>query len=339
MRSVSARVLVLTLSALAFPGAAFAGSPGCSQVQMPVALAPGGPTNETVTGTLCAPSSGGALQILLSGATYGRVYSDFGYQPATYSYVRAMTAAGLSTLNIDRLGLGASSQPAAADLTVAAHAFVVHQVVAAARSGTFGSPYADVVTVGHSLGSAVAIVEAARYKDVDGVIASGFLPHAPPFGGPIILASLYAAQLDAATATAPAGYVTTRPGTRGPAFYREAGADPLVIASDEASKQTASPFEIATLADAASPEAEQGLDVPVLWAIGEFDNVFCPSSCADPGSAAHQEEMHYPNLPCSAVHVQGDTGHVLNLHPSAPAWFGAARAWVTSLIDGVPGCP
>src|SRR5207237_4336047 len=126
----------------------------CQPLRLAVALAPGAPANQTVSAILCRPPGrGGTLQILLHGATYSHIYWDFPYRPERYSYVRAMSRAGYATLNLDRLGIGASSHPSADALTRTSEAYVTHQLVQLALSGGFeGGPFEHVVLVGHSLG-------------------------------------------------------------------------------------------------------------------------------------------------------------------------------------------
>jgi hypothetical protein len=57
------------------------------------------------------------------------LYWDFPYQPSTYPYVRAATAAGYATFNFDRIGIGNSDHPPAADVTISSNALVVHEIV------------------------------------------------------------------------------------------------------------------------------------------------------------------------------------------------------------------
>src|SRR5882757_1868082 len=96
------------------------------------------------------------LFVLVSGSTYSHRYWDWPTHPR-YSYVRWMAESGHATLNFDRLGLGMSSHPPAKEVTVRAHAEVVHELVCLARSGGFsGETFDRIVLVGHSLGSHIA---------------------------------------------------------------------------------------------------------------------------------------------------------------------------------------
>lgn len=89
-------------------------------VAQTVALAPGKPARYQVSGLLSVPTGDQArvVQVLVSGATYGRDYWDPPVHPEGYTYVRAMAARGIATLNLDRLGIGLSSHPPAELVTV-----------------------------------------------------------------------------------------------------------------------------------------------------------------------------------------------------------------------------
>src|SRR5262249_54938207 len=156
------------------------------------------------------------------GATYGHVYWDFPYQPDTYSYVRALNAEGYSTFNIDRLGTGMSSHPLSALLTLDAHAYVTHEIVQDLLNGSIANQaFAQVLLVGHSLGSVIGWLEAGTYHDVAGVMITGLTHHLNAAHMALVSNSTYTAILDprfAGQALDP-GYLTTRPGTRGNDFY------------------------------------------------------------------------------------------------------------------------
>jgi len=297
----------------------------CQGVRLPVSLQEGQPANYEVVGKLCfKPNGKNVVHLLLSGATYGAVYWDFPLLPEFYSYVRSLTSAGYATLNIDRIGIGESSHPPADQVTIQANAFVVHQLVQALRDGRIGS-FSKVILVGHSLGSGIALSEQAQYGDVNGLILSGFL-HATGPGFAEVPTLVYPAQNDPrfASKNLPDGYFTTIPGKRS-AFYFEPVADPNVIARDEQTKETITLGEINTFPPLVlSPTDTQSIHVPVLFVIGSRDNVFCtPPLCSE----ARLEPGFYPADAQVEVRVLPGTGHDLNLHFTAPVFFGIAREW------------
>jgi len=297
----------------------------CQEVRLPVSLQEGQPANYEVVGKLCSkPNGKRVVHLLLHGATYSNAYWDFPLFPQFYSYVRSLTGAGYATLNIDRIGIGASSRPPAEQVTIQANAFVVHQLVQALRDGRIGS-FAKVIVVGHSLGCGVALSAQAQYGDANGLILTGFLHAAGP-GFAEIPTLIYPAQFDPrfASQNLPEGYFTTLPDKRSK-FYFSPVADPDVITRDEQTKETLTLGEINTFPPLVfSPIDAQAIHVPVLFVIGSRDNVFCtPPQCEE----AQLEPSLYPADAQVEVRVLPGTGHSLNLHFTAPVFFGIAREW------------
>ncbi|HEY0784089.1 MAG TPA: alpha/beta hydrolase, partial [Thermoanaerobaculia bacterium] len=296
-----------------------------------VQLAPSDPQVYQVFGVLCARGSleHKTVQVALHGATYGHLYWDFPFQPPFYSYTRFATDAGYAVLAIDRIGIGRSDHPPSAAVDIAANAFVVHQIVQTLRGGdlvvpSFGRVRARrVALVGHSLGSAISIQEAATYGDVDGVVLTGVSHNVTPALGDV---SFYPANLDPRFAGEGLddGYITTTPGTR-TIFY--AGLfDPRILPVDEANKETVTLAELGTAV--ASLGFSSGVHAPVLSLVGDLDAAFCnPPSCTASGSLA-SEASFYPADACAEVHAIPETGHDLNLHLSAPLTFLAIQEWM-----------
>jgi pimeloyl-ACP methyl ester carboxylesterase len=288
--------------------------PTCREVAFPVTMPVAG--TQTVAGYLCWAGDKPAptVQILLAGATYNRAYWDFPYQPDTYSYVRRATAAGYTTLALDRPGTGASSHPAGPLLANASEASAVHQVVNAVRLGKVGH-FTRVLLAGHSYGSVVAWYEAATYADVDALLITGMAHEVQPAAAIPVATSLVPASLDPT-------YLTTRPGTR-QTFWHGPHDDPAVIAADEKAKDTVTTSELAdTLVAEASPITD-GIAVPVLVAAGQQDLAYA--------AALIHEPMHYPKA-CVETYELPDAGHDLNLAPHAPDWFAQAVKWANRVL-------
>lgn len=324
----------LTTQAHAAP--AFGGVGNCQSYNVNnLALGAGQPANNTIYGELCNPATGPShtVQLLVSGATYGHLYWDWPQNPSLYSAVRYFTAAGYSTFNIDRIGIGNSSHPLSSDVTIDANAYVIHELVGQLRSGTIGGvSFSHVILVGHSLGSLIVTAEAGTHQqDADGVVLTGDL-HMFNFNQFALFQSdLIAANTDPSGrfASLDAGYLTTAPGTRGSLFYYKPGtfSDPNVIASDEQTKQTGTTGELAGLANLPSTAL---IDVPVLLVVGQEDAFFCGSGAVDCSSSTsvYQEESPYFS---SAAHLQvqvtPNTGHDLNLHLTAPLTYATMITW------------
>jgi pimeloyl-ACP methyl ester carboxylesterase len=292
-----------------------------------------------VFGELCSRGSlrNKTIQIALHGATYSHLYWDWPYQPETYSYVLRATEEGYAVLNLDRIGIGQSSHPPADDVTIESNAYVVHQVVQMLRGGgllvqPFGRIRAQrVVLVGHSLGSVISIQEAGTFHDVDGVVLTGVSHTVTPALGDV---SFQPANLDPhfAGRNIPDGYVTTLPGTRS-IFYNAGDRstfDPKILRIDEKNKETATIAELMTAVPALA--LSTGIHVPVLVMVGDSDAAFCnPPTCTESGSLA-TEPSFYPADTCAeAVAIHG-SGHVLNLHYSAPRAYNIILRWINRRV-------
>ncbi|HEX9941473.1 MAG TPA: alpha/beta hydrolase [Thermoanaerobaculia bacterium] len=346
LRFAAALLCALAVAALV-PSSAWAEQGGlrCEEVTFPVTLSPSDATVYNVFGVLCSRGSleHKTIQITLHGATYSHLYWDFPFQPEKYSYMRRATAAGYAVLNIDRIGIGQSDHPPAAAVTIPANAHVVHQLVQALRGGdlivpSFGRISAErVVLVGHSLGSAISIQEAATYGDVDGVVLTGVSHTVTPLLNQILL-SLYPANLDPrfAARNIPDGYLTSLPGAR-PVFYYTPSADPLVIAIDDQTKETVTVAEL----DTALPALFQsgGVHAPVLVVVGDFDLAFCEApSCSASGSLANEASFYPPDACAEAVAIPG-AGHDLNLHLQAQAAYDTVLEWMDRRVGSDTNAP
>ena len=306
----------------------------CHDVAVPVSLADGLPKSSTIRGRLCLPAGAvsATVQVLLHGATYNGSYWDFPHQPERYSYVRALVAAGYATLDIDRLGYGASSHPVSLLAPVETSAYAVHQVVRAARDGSLGPRFDRVILVGHSMGTAVAWREAAAYHDIDGLIATGNTHRVSLITSLRIYAHTYPASMDPRFADSglDPGYLTTRPGSRG-VFYHAADADPAVIAVDEATKDTwplpeAFPTYQLEIFDGDSLR----IHVPVLVAVGRYDSLMCSlgaSNCSTASTLLAAEAPFYSRAACLQAYVLPGAGHDMNLHLNAQDFYAVAARW------------
>ncbi len=330
------RLLCAVAVAVLVPSGVWAAQGGlrCEEVSLPVTLSPSDATVYHVFGVLCSRGSlqHKTVQITLHGSTYSHLYWDWPFQPAIYSYMRSATAAGYAVLNIDRIGIGESDRPPAAEVTIGSNAYVVHQIVQALRGGnlvvpSFGRIRAKrVALVGHSLGSLIAMQEAATYDDVDGVVLTGISHTITPVLGEA-LSTLYPASLDPRFAgqSIPDGYLTSQPGNR-EIFYHAPFFDSLVLALDEQTKETVTTAELDTALPALG--FSSAIHAPVLVAVGNFDLAFCNEpSCTGSGSFAN-EPSFYPADACAETVIIPGSGHDLNLHYQAQLAYAAILVWM-----------
>ncbi|GAA2036027.1 alpha/beta fold hydrolase [Catenulispora yoronensis] len=301
-----------------------------------MALAPGGPADQTISGTLCRPTSqpsASTVDVLVHGAGYNQSYWDWPVGGGSYSYVARTLAAGRATFAYDRLGVGASSHPLSALVTTAADACALHKVIGLMR----GSGFSTVDVVGHSFGSVVAIEEAATYQDVDKLAVTGLL-HSQGLGLATVAASFYPADIDPQFGLlfADPGYLTTLPGTRGSSFYNTATADPAVIAYDEAHKDAISGTELAAgIVETELPaltNPSRLITAPVLVLDGQQDGIFCGLTvdCTNLSWLLGEEAQFYSGAARLSVATVAGTGHDVALHPSAAQSFAVIDQWITS---------
>ena len=284
------------------------------QVSIPVRFRGG---SGQIAGTLTVPERANTVLLLVHGYSYARYYWDFPYQPETYSFVRAAAEAGYATLAIDRLGDGESTKPPASQLTWHNAGLTVARVVTALREGSLGTAFAKVVLVGHSYGSVTGYLVAARHPGVDALIATG-ATHRPRF--PMLTKLI----LISPPARGKPLYVTTRRNGRG-FFYREANADPEVIALDERLKQTAGIFELPTALPYLWNGVSRAINIPSLTVLGDQDSIFTggigTADCSSDAALAEFERRFYgPKAVVEAAVIRG-AGHDLNLERTAPETY------------------
>lgn len=346
LAAVALPAVAVTVLPAAAPAAADGTDPSwatCAQYSVPVTLTASDPTVYHVVGRLCTRNDqlrgAKTVQLLVSGLTYDHNYWNPGYQPNTYSYVYSETSAGYSTFAIDRLGVGLSDHPPAAELTVQNEAWQIEQIIQALRAGTVGGiRFQTVVGVGHSLGAGILQYEAGTATGAgnvpDYLVLSDFLTGLNSAGVNQVNSSLYPAAQDPKFASAglPSGYETTAPNTRGSDFYYAPGADPAMIASDESTKQTGSAAEFTAFSAARTSAVTHGIHVPTLLAVGQYDLLDCNEaaglSCADAAAVMTRESGNFSPTACLKAYVQPNAGHDIDLHVGAASFFNRVSTWL-----------
>jgi pimeloyl-ACP methyl ester carboxylesterase len=342
--ALAATAAAATAALVVAPSAALADPPSCQAVAVPVVA---GLTPATMRGTLCIPAGaeGETVMVLIPGGTYDSAYWDFPYRPEVYSFTRAMNARGYATLVVDQLGTGASSRPLSATLTAGVQAAAVHRVIERTRNGQLVpgvAPFDTVILGGHSIGSGVAIIEAATFGDADAVLLTGFAHALGPGIVTGLATSVYPALLDPQFSGGgyDPGYLTTTPGSRQRLFYSPSTTDPAVVAADEASKDvlatTVAPDVIGV--SVASPYSHL-IDVPVLLADGDHDGLFCVAllgNCASASALLAAEAPYYAPAACLQTYLLPGAGHDVNLATNAPAYQEAAADWADAVTGAGP---
>ncbi|MFD2471461.1 alpha/beta hydrolase [Amycolatopsis silviterrae] len=342
-RATAAAAALLCAGTVLAPAPASAAEAVCQDLNIPVSLVDVpllGLNDQTMYGRLCVPPGGSrTLQVLVPGGTYNSTYYDPPGLPDTQSFRKAVNNAGYATLAIDRVGSGRSSKPPSQLMTSSTQANAVHHAIQAMRKGLLGPKFDKIVLVGHSLGSATTIIEAATFRDVDGVVVTGFTHRVAALTVLPTVAALSPAVLDgqaAKLAGLDAGYLTTLKGMRYSAFHNPGPFDQQVIDVDEANKDLIAPGEIvdAVLIGLVLPYSRR-INAPVLVAMGEKDNVFCgplASDCSSAENLRQGEAAYYSPEARLRTFVVPGYGHSINYAPNAPLLHNAVTSWTNEMV-------
>lgn len=328
---------------LVWPGPAATASTAngtCLHIVLRVALAAGQAADQVVSATYCQPAAwaGGPreVDVLTPGATYNSAYWDWPANPSLYSYMAKTLRAGRAAFDYDRVGTGLSSHPPSTRISIGGEAYILHQMISWLRDR---QGYSQVNSIGHSLGSVIAIEEAGRYQDITRLVVTGLL-HLPNVGAGFaatLLSLMHPAALDPQFPLKglDAGYLTTIPGERGADFYSPS-ADPSVIAYDESHKDVVPLTDLSglatTWAQPPGPNSADAVTAPVLVVIGQQDAIFCAAppifDCSQQSELVATELPFYPLAASLTVDSVPGTGHDIALHPSADQSFAQINQWI-----------
>ncbi len=314
-------------------GGASPSGAACQNYYLTVTESPTATQTYRVWAQLCSrgPLAGKPVQVLVPGGDYTHVYWDWPTQPSTYSYVDWATKAGYATLNLDKLGYGLSDHPDPAALNFQTGAYVVHQVVQYLRNGSLGVAFNKVVTNGHSFGGLTIEYEAATYHDVNGLIVSGFghdLDVSNP-DNPFVTNTIPAAD-DPMFADEPwaPGYFTTAPGSRCAVFSYPGDVSAANCATEEHTKGTLPEGELGTVVQDSESDMTKQITVPVLWALGVNDNLWCPQThnCYTSSAPTTEKSFWQPGL--LTEYIAPAAGHSINVDYGAPAFYTETLLWL-----------
>lgn len=349
---VGAAALVGGLTALP-PTVVAADADPCRPVRVPVTSAT--QAGAFLFGMLCTPGPStpqpSTVQLLVHGGTYNHRYWDWPLRPDRYSYARAAVAAGYAVLAVDRLGYGQSTRPPSTSVSLSTGAAALHDVVTALREGDVtGHAFEHVVYVGHSVGSIVGWVETSTYRDVDAVVITGMTHHLKRTAVATISQVFYPASQDPAFRDSglDPGYLTTKPGTRGGFFYYEGGAEPDVVALDEATKDTMASAEAREslsliLSPPAATAPSRRITAPTLLMMGAKDGPFCGQpdglDCTSRDALLAAEAPYYSVSVGLDVLTVPETGHNIQLHRQAGAATREILDWLGRHVGPRPTGP
>ena len=324
-------VLLLTAAACLLPTPAPAGAAvTCEDLRVPVSVSL---LPDVMHGRLCTPSGASVVEVLIPGGTYNSSYWDIGYTPAIRSFRLALNNAGVATLALDRLGTGQSSKPLSTLLTASTQAAAAHQVIQTLRPR-----FRKVIVGGHSIGGAMAMIEAGTYRDVDGVLVSDMTHRMNYITVIPVLANMIPAPLDPqfALRNLDLGYLTTDGGTRYSSFHSPGPYDAGAIAYDESTKDVFAATEAVdtvALTTIVIP-ASQRINAPVLLAVGAQDAHFCGllgSDCSSPEALRQSEAPFFTAAPRFQTFILDNYGHSINYAPNAGTFYSAVANWTHTI--------
>lgn len=306
----------------------------CKDLSFPVRQFEGDQNVQQVFGQFCSRGEideSTPVQVLIHGGSYNHAYWDWPYESDKYSYVAAATQQGYATLNIDRLGYGRSDRPLPVTLDFRVAGYVTHQLVQYLRAGAVGPQFQKVILNGHSMGGLTAQREASAYKDVDGVIVTGVGHNFAPKGIAQVADKFYPADLDSRfQGKIPPGYLTTLPGNRADTFVRPGDYDPGIEPVEEQLKDTLSPTELTGITtDSYDASITRGIEAPVLYALGQHDLIWCPTTedCNTDPQFAAEGSFYGPEAEYTS-YVVPDSSHSVNVTKSAPQFYQETFRWL-----------
>jgi len=269
------------------------------------------------------------LNVLVHDLATGSWFWHLRSHPA-YDYAGGLARAGETSLVLDRLGYGASRLGDGNATCLGAQADMLHQVVQHLRSGTYdfrdstrGTPAAEhVVVQGHSVGAAIAQVEAATFDDVDGLVLMSWTDSGA--------SSRAVDEASRQSATCASGEDYVEFGTSGK-DYRD-----LLFRTAPGSVQRAAlarrdehpcgdSLSLGQMAATSALTARQ-VEAPVLLLFGGRDAL-------NRGTAVKQQRQSYTSSAGVASHTVKGAGSALPLERSAAR----TRARVLDWLSGLPG--
>lgn len=248
-----------------------------------------------------------------------------------HNFARQMARAGQVSLVFDRLGYDDQDAVDGNATCLGAQADMVHQVVQQLRSGEYDSRSAHpragkVVLAGHSVGGAIAELEAASFGDVDGLALMSWSDSGPS------ARAVQEADVQTQTCMGGGDPRVDRPGY---AYYGQSRRDfrellfrsaAPAVQREAAHLRNPDPCgDALTLAPLVTEnnESTRSIGVPVLLLFGADDVLNRPEGIQ------LQQQAYQPGTEVT-THVLAGTGSALPLEESAPKTRRIVAAWLCS---------
>ena len=291
-----------------------------------------------IRGHLTAPvqalSSPGAVTLLLHGLSYGEFFGDYTAQDG-YNFAEAQAEAGHAVVTIDRLGYGASDQPAGSSICFGSQATMAHEMIGDLKTGKYaldGTPspsFPQVILAGHSVGGMITQIEGSTFHDADALAVLSY-------SDTVVSLAAQTAPAQATQACQAGG--TLKNGTSGAPGYIYFGADtpeqfieahfypmnadPAVVNTTASlrSRDPCGDVQSYKAAAAVSLAGVPSITTPTLVMIGERDAIYSTPATTQAALFTHDTKVTAITIP--------DTGHALVLHLSAPTVRADFSKWL-----------
>lgn len=291
-----------------------------------------------INARICYPTSGtvsDTIQFLTHGIGFDKTYWDVA---PGYSYTDVAAMNGYPTFSYDRLGVGLSDHPAAANAVVQAplEVEIAHTLIQMLRDGKFANKsFPKVVGVGHSFGSAITQSLTMQYPTlIDAAVLTGFTA-----GSSGIATFTTALDLTIASENVPSrfanlnnGYLITNNIVGNQfAFFKAQGFPYSNLVLAENTKQTVTFGELISLSAVVGVAKEYTGPIDVVD--GDSDWPFCMGNCTVPmNQAAAVKGALYPMASDkSQYYLAPNCGHGVNLHYAATGAYNQIQAFVKSV--------
>jgi pimeloyl-ACP methyl ester carboxylesterase len=286
-----------------------------------------------IAATYCAPegNSPDQVQLLVHGATATKEYWMGGAWNGSdiYSWTKYANDHGFATLAVDRLGNGLSAHPdPSQEVQLTVDVEILNVIAKKIKNGEITGTSSKVILVGHSRGSSVAAMMAAKYPDsIDKLVLTGYTANTSNFAA-AAASSQYKPAKDVDPArfgTFPEGYLTESAESGIASFCYAGDYDPDIPLLDFATKGTIAVGEV--LAPGAVPAPNY--HGPVFILTGDKDKPFCGTDSTAPCEPIIKASASdFPNARNFGYFMPKNTGHCLNFHHSANQSFEAVTDWL-----------
>jgi pimeloyl-ACP methyl ester carboxylesterase len=286
----------------------------------------------TVRGHLTGPASKLASTSRPAGTLYlhGLEVSEWFWRlPAIGSgFATTMARLGHVSVTIDRIGYPTSGHPNGNSSCAAGHADMAHQIVQKLRSGAYTGTrhprFGKVALAGHSLGGAIAEIEAYSFKDVD---ALALLSYADLALTPSVLATSMTWGRQCLTGGATSGgapgyaYLTTSVADYQKNFLAHTPAAVLPKATSLRNLNPCGDMMTLPLAIPVSTVSIGQIKIPVLVMAGNQDLVF------DSNRVALQSKL-FTGSPAVTLRIVNGATHGITVEPTATTIESNLDAWL-----------